>query len=361
MAKIIINESFLDKKLTGIPRLSYEISNRLLHYKNVCLLTTNKDNHSLKNKTLSLPKRNYHNKAINLYDKQIFINNSDRNDILLHLGSMLPVKKNNMYVTICDMSVFDHPEWFKTSFIWQNKIIIPKIVKYAKKIFTISEFSKGQIIKHLQIEDKNIIVFPCGVSEIFSIKSEQSIKIIKYKYNLPSNYILFLASLEPRKNLNNLLKAWNSINEDKRKNHALVIAGSKGDVFADQNKNTLKTESDIIFTGYIDEEELPALYSGAKGFIYPSFYEGFGMPPLEAMACGTPTIVSETTSLPEVVGNASLFINPYDVKTIMDAIHIIINDKNKRAELSKKGILQSKKFNWDNAANKIYNTITDNN
>jgi glycosyltransferase involved in cell wall biosynthesis len=359
MGKIIINESYLDKKLTGIPRMGYEIIKKLLNYDDVYLLSSTNNHHFTEDKVLTTGKSNDNYKLVNLFNKQRYINNIDRNDKLLHLGSMLPVKKQNMFLTLHDMSVFDHPEWFKPSFVWQNKIMIRHILKYAKKIFTISEFSKNRIIKHLKIDENSIVVIQCGVSKIFSPKSENSINEIRRKYNLPQNYILFLSSLEPRKNIKNLLKAWSAIDKDKKNKYGLVIAGGKGKVFSDINiSNAGYDTSDIIYTGYFDDKELPILYSGARGFIYPSFYEGFGIPPLEAMACGTPTIVSDTTSLPEVVGEASLFINPYDVKTIVDAIQIIINDKNKRTELSKRGILQAKKFNWSNAARKIYNTIS---
>ena len=203
MAKIIINESFLDKKLTGIPRFSYEITKKLLNYDCVYLLSARSEHHFPLEKVISLNKRNYNYKILELYNKQRLINNTDRNDILLHLGSILPIKKQNMFLTLFDMSVFDHPEWFKSSFVWQNKLMITKLARFAKKIFTISEFSKSRIIKHLKLEEKNIIVLPCGVSKMFYPKSGNSINEIRRKYNLPGKYILFLSTLEPRKNLKN--------------------------------------------------------------------------------------------------------------------------------------------------------------
>ena len=353
--KIIINESFLDKKLTGIPRFGYEISSRLLDYDNVYLLSTKNKHDFIKEKVLTIGKGNQSFKITNLVNKQIYINNINRNDKLLHLGSLLPIKKENMFITICDMSVFDHPEWFKASFVLQNKILIPTIVKYATNIITISKFSKERIIKHLKINEKKIIVLPCGVSKIFSPQTEESVKKIRKKYNLPVHYILFLSSLEPRKNL---LKAWSYLDKTKKKGYNLVIAGSKGKVFSKTNiEDKIINTSDIIFTGYFDDKELPALYTGARGFIYPSFYEGFGIPPLEAMACGTPVIVSNAASLPEVVGKSAIFIHPNNIQSIIEGIQLIIEDSAKCKELSRQGILQSEIFSWEKSSAMLYDIL----
>jgi glycosyltransferase involved in cell wall biosynthesis len=208
-------------------------------------------------------------------------------------------------------------------------------------IITDSKYSKQDIIKNFNVDEKKIKVIYLGVDKKFkSISDADLIRNIKYKYKINGDYILGIGSNEPRKNFQTLLKSYEYIKERYNINEKLVIIGKRW------TKDDMNSYKDVIFTGYIDEEDLPIIYSGAKVFVYPSLYEGFGLPPLEAMACGTPVVASNATSIPEVVGQAGILVNPRDEKEIGEAIANVLKNNNLRQELIEKGFKRVKKFNW---------------
>jgi len=170
--------------------------------------------------------------------------------------------------------------------------------------------------------------------------------------------------LEKRKNIPTLIKAFYE-SKRRRTNHKLVIVGKKGwkydDIF--ETIDALNLKNEVIFTGYVPKEDLVKFYNTADLFVYPSVYEGFGLPPLEAMACGCPVITSNISSLPEVVGNAGITVNPYDVEELVEAMYRVLNDEDLRKELSKKGLERSKLFSWRKTAEetwKVYEEVFNN-
>ena len=183
----------------------------------------------------------------------------------------------------------------------------------------------------------------------------------KKKHDITFPFILYLGTLEPRKNLKSLILAYNEIKK-KFPEYKLIIGGAKGwgykNIF--QIIDNLGIDKDIIFTGYIPEKDLPSLYNSAELFVYPSFYEGFGLPPLEAMACGTPVITSNTSSLPEVVGNAGIMVDPNNVNQLADAMYKVLTDDNLRRDMIKKGLKRAKMFSWKKTAKetlKVYEEV----
>ena len=175
---------------------------------------------------------------------------------------------------------------------------------------------------------------------------------VRRKYHLPENYILAVGTLEPRKNLRRLIQAFETVKKE-NPSLSLVFVGARGwlskDLYADIEKNS------IITTGYVSREDMPALYSGAKLFVFPSLYEGFGLPPLEAMRCGVPVVVSDNSSLPEVAGEAGIYVNAKDADSIAEGIQKGLYDENLRAVSIRKGFLQSQKFSWKKSADQIIN------
>ena len=172
---------------------------------------------------------------------------------------------------------------------------------------------------------------------------------------MPKKFILFLGTLEPRKNVDNIIKAYDKLRKNNNfYEYKLVIAGGKGW----KNKNIYnafknsKYKNDIKFLGYVENKDKNYLYNLADLFIYPSFYEGFGLPPLEAMACGCPVITSSVSSLPEIVGSAGIMVNPHDISEISQAMNDVLSDKNLQNKLSQKGIKKAKEFNWEKSAKK---------
>jgi glycosyltransferase involved in cell wall biosynthesis len=171
---------------------------------------------------------------------------------------------------------------------------------------------------------------------------------------LPDHYFLYIGTLEPRKNIQSIIRAYKA-NEGRFKGVKLVIAGRKGWMYEEIFKlvREFRLQNDIYFPGYIEDGDVPLLYRGAEAFVFPSLYEGFGMPPLEAMACGVPVITSNTSSLPEVVGDAGLRINPKDIEQLSYAMVKILEDSELRVNCVKKGLERAQNFTWENSAKKV--------
>jgi glycosyltransferase involved in cell wall biosynthesis len=183
------------------------------------------------------------------------------------------------------------------------------------------------------------------------------IESIKKKYNINGDYILYLGTLEPRKNLERLIEAYAAVKESEKAAPLLVIAGGKGWLYESifETVKRFGIENSVIFTGYVPDADKPALLSGAKVFCFPSLYEGFGMPPLEAMACGTPVLTSNVASLPEVCGDAAYYVNPLLVSEIEQGIKQLCFNEELRNNLIQKGEERVKLFSWDKIAEQLHN------
>ena len=258
-----------------------------------------------------------------------------------------PIFYRNQILTVHDVSPFDHPEWFSREYVRMQKIILPVLLRRVKHIITVSEYSKSRIIENFQIEGKKISVIPLGVDQKFKPFTEEEKSEARKAIGLPEDYILTLSSIEPRKNISSLLRAW-ELWEERPTQLKLVVAGTSSKIFSDANLG--RVPRDVKFIGQVDEKNLVALYASAKVFIYPSLYEGFGLPPLEAMACGVPVITSNCTSLPEVVGNAALLIDPHDIRSILSGIKKIYFDEDLENCLRLEGLRRSREFNWATTA-----------
>jgi len=231
---------------------------------------------------------------------------------------------------------------------------MPFSYRRADMIIAISEHTKRDIIALLKIPENKIRVIHSAASKDFRpVKSKAQLSRVQKKYHTGKNYILDVGTLEPRKNLPFLVRAYAiAVREGIEEN--LVITGKKGWYYDSLFKlvDELELGNKVIFTGYVEEKDLPALYSGAKAFVFPSIYEGFGLPPLEAMACGTPVVCSSTSSLPEVVGRAGILLLPKDERLWSKNIIKVIKDQKLAKTLSEMGLRQAKKFSWEESARK---------
>lgn len=251
-----------------------------------------------------------------------------------------------MIITIHDLSILIYPQKIKKSL---RKFIDPYLLIFsaqkAKKIIADSESTKKDIIKILRIPAEKIEV-------IYLAAQKQEVNFLESPFSFP--YILFVGTLEPRKNIVNLIEAFKILKNTTKLPHRLVIAGMKGWQYQEIFKKVKesKLDKEVIFTGYIPAEELPAYYKNADVFVYPSSYEGFGLPPLEAMNYGTPVVTSNVSSLPEVVGDAALLINPQSPGEIADALKNILTNPKLKNDLIKCGFKQAEKFQWEKTAQK---------
>ncbi len=229
----------------------------------------------------------------------------------------------------------------------------------ADKIIAVSQSTKQDLINLYQIEPKKIKVVYSGIGRQFKPLEDSRLTSIKKKYHLPDKFILYFGTIEPRKNIIGLIKAFELLR--KKEKIKLVIAGAKGWLYQDifRTANQSRCRRDIIFTGFVEEADKSCLYNLAEFFVYPSFFEGFGFPPLEAMACGTPTIVSNTSSLPEAVGEGALMIDPYQVDELVWAMETVLTDTGLRKRLIEKGIRQAKNFSWPKCARQTLEILTE--
>jgi glycosyltransferase involved in cell wall biosynthesis len=240
-------------------------------------------------------------------------------------------------------------------------IALEKSCKRADKIVTVSEFSKKEIIKYLGVDDNKIVVMPNGVD--FSIYHTNytcdQVNEVKGKYQIKGEYLLYLGTLEPRKNITRMLQAYALMKKSTLTVPKLVLAGRKGWMYDSifETVKELHLEEDVIFTGYIEADDAPILMKGAEAFLFPSIYEGFGMPPLEAMACGTPVLVSDTTSLPEVVGDAGILVDPMSVQSICEGMKLLFEKADLRKTLSRRGIERAQLYSWERSAEIVNDVI----
>ncbi len=265
--------------------------------------------------------------------------------------------KNFCYV-VYDMTPYKLPKEAKTGKKTLFKLFMPRTLQKTDKIITISNHTKKDLIDILKIDPDKIFVTHLAANNNYKqIKDPKTLKTVREKYRLPDKFLFCVGTLEPRKNLPRLIKAF--ANAYDKIGIPLVITGKKGwkyDKIFDISKHNLKNK--IIFTGYVDETDLPMLYNLAEIFVYPSLYEGFGLPILEALQCGCRVITSNLSSMPEVGGNAVRYIDPYDIKDMSEAI-IDLYTKNNVDETVRKGLAQSKKFSWEKCAKQTLKIFED--
>lgn len=280
-----------------------------------------------------------------------------RADIYHFFNFLVPPKvKGKIINTVHDLVFYTFPETMDKSNYRRMIKNVGRSCEMSDIIITVSENSKREITEYLNIPEDKIRVVYNGVNhELFNRDADT-----KTDLSLPEDYILYIGTLEPRKNLVTLLKAFSETKAAKD-GVKLVIAGAKGWEYKEIYEKAKALNTDVVFTGYIPSEELPALYRGAKAFAFPSLYEGFGIPPLEAMACGTPVVTTGVSSLPEVVGDAAVTISdPLSSEELANALDATLYNNETREKCITEGLSRAKRFTWDKsceAVMKIYKEL----
>ncbi len=263
-------------------------------------------------------------------------------------------------ISIMDLGFLHWPEQFTKKDFIQLKYWTKQSVKNAEKIITISEFSKKDIVDTYEISPEKVVVAYPGFRKLQSSNVQISKNNLIKKYNINSQYILYLGTLKPSKNIDGLIKSYDLLVKNyELTNIKLVIAGKKGWMYDDlfDLVKQLNLEDKVIFTGFVDDREVRPLMEEAEVFVMPSFWEGFGIPALEAMAAGTPVVCSNRGALPEVVGNSALLVNPEDNQDIAKKISQVLKDEKLRQSLIQSGKEQIKNYSWKNCSQKILNTL----
>jgi glycosyltransferase involved in cell wall biosynthesis len=278
---------------------------------------------------------------------------------LPHINFAAFSKGARYVVTVHDLSFLRYPYFFTArQNVWHRALNVKKLLQQASAIIAVSEHTKLDVVELCHVPEKKVHVIYSGINERYRPVSLESAEIqrVRNVYNLPTRFILYLGNIEPRKNIESIIEAYSLYRKKKSDSEIkLIIAG--GSAWKDSVVHTVARASgflnDIRFLDYVAESDKPALYSLAELFVFPSFYEGFGFPPLEAAACGTPVITSNAAALPEIAGNFALLVDPHDVASLSEAMTEILNNETLRQNLRKRGLQQAKKFRWDKCAREM--------
>jgi glycosyltransferase involved in cell wall biosynthesis len=288
----------------------------------------------------------------------------DKPDLFLSTHPALPLyRPYPRVVIIYDLTPVVLKGAHRADFRFKFGKEVSHAARRANKIIAISQSTKKDLINLLGAKPEKIsVVYPGYDDDVFKLSLDSHrIQTALRKYGIVSSYIIYVGILEPKKNILRLVEAFASLKREGKIVHKLVIAGKRawGDetVFQAVRRNGL--EGEVIFTGYVPQEELPLLMSGADVFVFPSLHEGFGIPPLEAMACGAPVITSNASSLPEVVGDAGILVDPYNVDEIAEAIYKVVSDVKLREQMRRKGLERAKLFSWKKAAQQTLQILED--
>ncbi|MBL4593578.1 MAG: glycosyltransferase family 4 protein [Flavobacteriales bacterium] len=281
-------------------------------------------------------------------------------DIFIGTDGMIPLKTRTKTLNVIhDLNFEHHPKHLPLTLRNYYCKYFPKFAKKATRIATVSEFSKKDIIDTYKIDSSKIDVVYNGPNENFKPILQEETTIIQQKYSKGKPFFLFVGTLHPRKNLINLFKAFEQFKEQSSSDFKLLVVGKKmwWTKEIENTYNQLKNKNDIIFTGRVSENELYKITASAYALTYVPIFEGFGIPLVEAMSCGVPVITSNVTSMPEVVGDAGILVDPFSVDDIAEAMIKVVSDKTLRNELIEKSKIQSKKFSWEKTADSLWNSI----
>lgn len=376
LVKVVIGTDSLQGSLTGVGRYTFELCKRLIHAPAIDELEgfdfgrfhsiserlqkldegfTSENNTGVSSLSSKLREKLSRSRiATGIYQQYATVVSGlilkQRSDAIFHSPNFhLPKYTGKSVVTIHDLSYLLFPEHHPGARVaWMMKLV-PKSVQDSSHIICVSESTKSALVEHYQVDPKKVTVTYLGVDETFHVREAESVFPVMDSYGLSfGQYLLCVSTLEPRKNIEGLIDAFLRLSKATRLRHPLVLVGGFG-WHCGQLESSLDglVKEGVIHLGFVPQDEIPFLYSGARCFIYPSFYEGFGLPVLEAQASGIPVISSNTSSLPEVVSEAALLIDPYDGDELFHAISRAIEDQNWRERCSLAGLQKAREFRWD--------------
>jgi len=276
-----------------------------------------------------------------------------------------PFKHSRTVFTVHDLIYLFYPQYHLRLNRWFLTLMLPRFLRRADAVIAVSEHTRRDVLRHMHIPEQKITVIYEGANPSYRpLNDPAAVAAVRARYGVPERYILFFSTIEPRKNLAALLGAYQALLARPGAWPDLVIAGRKGWLYAPvfARVQALGLTERVRFTDWVAEADAPALMNGAELFVYPSLYEGFGLPPLEAMACGVPVVASSASSIPEIVGDAGLLVQPTDEAGLMAAMQAALTDPALRANMRARGLARAKRFTWEAAAHatlKVYAGVVD--
>jgi glycosyltransferase involved in cell wall biosynthesis len=350
MNEYCVNARFVTRPFTGVQRYSYEVSLRLRNGTFIAPRPALKEYGGLQDRVVVAGGR------LNGHPwEQIALPWAIPQGMpLFSPAGCGPMAHPNQVLTIHDLGPLDMPESYSRGFaLWYSQLV-PALARKTRKIVTVSEYCRRRIVESLRVPENKVIVAGEAASAFFSRRSDAEVQRIKERFEIPASYFLAVGAISPRKNLARLLGAWSRVVDDVD-GASLVIVGKEGLRFASSSILSTLPERVVHLTS-VDDDELASLYSGARGLLYPSLYEGFGLPILEAMSSGCPVLTSNCTAMPEVAGDAAVLVDPLSVQSIADGIRILAHE-GRALDLSQKGYKHSQEFSWERTAQMVENAI----
>lgn len=344
--RIAVNSRFLTQQVTGVQRYGIELARELKRIdSSIEFICPEKVvHHELKRELNAKVLGRFSGHLWEQIDLPLYLK-SVGSPLLVNLANSAPMLYGNNVVSVHDVAFERFPESFSVKFRFYYRFMIPRVLKSSKAVVTVSEFSRNELVERYGLNHEKISVVYNAVNEQFRQKTTISDEL----------YVLAVSSLNYQKNFHSLIKAFNLLED---KNVKLYLVGGFNKSFADVTLiDDIKKNKNIVFKGRVDDDELIMLYSNALCFVFPSFYEGFGIPPLEAQSCGCPVIVSNVASIPEICGESVVYCDPYNVDDIADKISGVLRDQKLRNDMVKMGYENVSRFSWKRSAEKIYSII----
>jgi glycosyltransferase involved in cell wall biosynthesis len=360
MRTYVINARFVAKRTTGVQRSAHEIVSRLLSDDpdRYTLVTPKFGTES--DPSLPIEQRGYisYGHLWEQIELPRIVQSMGSDAVLYTPETSGPLAVGQQVMTVHDLFAVENPEWFSRAFSAWYRWLLPRLVKRVAYILANSEYTRQRLLERFSLPEDKVVLCPFAQSERFALTSEEEVERFRVEQGLPKRYLLSIGNIEPRKNLATLAAAWKK-SMARGEGVKLVIAGGVNRaVFntADSGADALRDPT-IRLLGFYPDEKLPRLYQGAEAFAFPSLAEGFGLPILEAMACGTPVICSDTTAMPETAGGAARLVPPREAEAWIEAIDSVLSEDQIRQRMRSDGLKRAAHFSWSRTAETVRTTL----